>query len=168
VTVLQSTGAQEHVAVVTYASDYTMPCSPSTFVPKSRIDAQLSGDLNTTLGAMSTLSSTNWGGMTDIAAGVVMGRTALSNPTYARPNARKVMIVLTDGHYTAANPVSEGESAGTQGMIVHTVTFGDGANQTAMQDLADAGNGSFHHAPDPDTLNEVFRKLAAMSVMLTD
>jgi hypothetical protein len=97
-----------------------------------------------------------------------MGRTALSSPTYARPNARKVMIVLTDGLYTHANPVSEGETAGSEGMIVHTVTFGEGANQTDMQDLAEAGNGSFHHAPDPATLTEIFRKLAAMSVLLTD
>jgi len=168
VSVLQSTGATEYVGVVTYASDYNMPCSPSSFSPKSRIDAQLSGNLDNTLTAMTTLSATNWGGNTDIAAGVVMGRTALSHPTYSRPHTRKVMIVLTDGHYTAANPVSEGETAGTQGMVVHTVTFGDGANLTAMQDLADAGNGTFHHAPDPETLEAVFRKLAAMSVLLTD
>ena len=48
------------------------------------------------------------------------------------------------------------------------VTFGDGANQVAMQNLAAAGNGSFHHAPDPETLEAVFRKLAAMSVLITD
>jgi Flp pilus assembly protein TadG len=168
VSVLQSTGAQEHVGVVTYASDYTMPCSPSSFSPKSRIDSQLSGNLNNTTSAMTTLSATNWGGNTDIAAGVVMGRTVLNHPTYSRPNARKVMIVLTDGHYTAANPLQEGQTAASQGMIVHTVTFGDGANQSAMEDLAEAAHGSFHHAPDPTTLEAVFRKLAAMSVLLTD
>ena len=48
------------------------------------------------------------------------------------------------------------------------MTFGDGANQLAMENLAAAGGGTFHHAPDPETLESVFRKLAAMSVLLTD
>lgn len=168
VDVLNDTVAVEHVGVVTYASNYTMPCSPSLYVPKSRVDSHLSGNLTNTLNAMATLSSTNWGGMTEIDAGVIAGRTELTSATWSRPNARKIMIVLTDGHYTAADPVPQATTAAAQGIIVHSVTFGDGANQQAMQNLATAGLGSYHHAPDPQTLEAVFRKLAAMSVMLTD
>ncbi|MFO1092203.1 MAG: VWA domain-containing protein [Planctomycetaceae bacterium] len=166
--VLQQTPANEHVAVVTYASDYNLPCSPAVTSPKSRIDSHLNGDLTATTGAMTTLSSTNWGGMTDIEAGVITGRGELTNPTYARTNARKVMIVLTDGHYTAADPVPQGALAAAQGIIVHTITFGTGANQSSMQALAAGGGGTFHHAPDQATLESIFRKLAAMSVMLTN
>lgn len=167
VAVLNSTVAVEHVGVVTYASHYTL-CSPSVTCPRSRVDSHLSGNLSNTLTAMTTLNTTNWGGMTEIDAGVIAGRTELTSATYSRPNARKIMIVLTDGLYTGADPVPEAATAAAQGIIVHSVTFGAGANQADMQHLAEVGNGTHHHAPDPATLTAIFRKLAAMSVLLTD
>lgn len=168
VDVLNDTVAIEHVGVVTYASNYNLACSPAVSSPRSRVDSHLSGTLSNTLSAMTTLNTTNWGGMTEIDAGVIAGRAELTSTTWSRPHARKVMIVLTDGHYTGADPVPEAATAATQGITVHSVTFGDGANQADMQELAEAGNGSYHHAPDPATLTAVFRKLAAMSVLLTD
>ncbi|MBL8850347.1 MAG: VWA domain-containing protein [Planctomycetaceae bacterium] len=168
VEVLEDSGSTEHLAVVTYASTYKLPCNPSFTSPQSRIDSNLSSDLANALNAMTTLNTTNWGGNTDIDAGVITGRSVLTNTALVRPHARKVMIVLTDGHYTGADPVPQAATAKSQGITVHSVTFGDGANQQAMQDLATAGGGTFHHAPDPETLESVFRKLAAMSVLLTD
>jgi hypothetical protein len=146
-----------------------MACTPSVTLPSARIDSQLSGDLNNTVNAMATLTSSNWGGMTEINEGVIKGREVLTNPAYARANARKVMIVMTDGFYTnGIDPAPEAATAAAQGIIVHTVTFGDDANQAAMQNVATSGAGTFHHAPDPATLETVFRKLAAMSVLLTN
>lgn len=170
VDVLDNTVATEHVAVVTYSSNYTMSsCTPAITLPASRIDSHLSGDLNDTRNAMATLSSTNWGGMTEINEGIIRGRQVLTDPAMARANARKVMIVLTDGHYTnSIDPTPEAVAAAAQGIIVHSVTFGDDANQAAMQSVATGGGGTFHHAPDPNTLEDVFRKLAAMSVLLTN
>ncbi|MGD9856901.1 MAG: VWA domain-containing protein [Planctomycetaceae bacterium] len=168
VEVLQSSSAVEYVGVVTYASNYTLPCSPSVTIPRSRIDTPLSGDLSNTLNAMTSLSTSVWGGNTEIDAGIILGRSVLTNPALSRPHAKKVMIVLTDGHYTGADPVPEAATAAALGIIVHSVTFGDGANQEAMQNVATTGSGSFYHAPDAETLESVFRKLAAMSVLLTD
>jgi Flp pilus assembly protein TadG len=168
VEVLESSSAVEHVAVVSYSSVYNMPCSPSASLPASRIDSHLSGDLTTTLNAMATLNSTNWGGMTEIDAGVIKGREVLTDPTLSRPHARKIMIVLTDGLYTNTDPTPQAAIAASLGITVHSVTFGSGANQQTMSNVAAAGGGTFHHAPDPETLEEVFRKLAAMSVLLTD
>lgn len=169
VDVLDDSIAAEHVGVVTYSSDYSLPCSPAVSVPSSRIDCQLSGDLDHTRNAMATLSSTNWGGNTEINEGIIKGRQVLTDPAHARTNARKVMIVLTDGHYTnGVDPAPEAAAAAAQGILVHSVTFGEHANQFAMQHVASSGGGSFHHAPDPETLEDVFRKLAAMSVLLTN
>ena len=117
---------------------------------------------------MSTLTSTNWGGMTEIDAGIIMGCSELNDAARARPNARKVMIVLTDGNYTNTNPVPQAATAASQGIVVHAITFSAGADQTVMQAVAAAGGGTFHHAPDAATLEAVFRELAAMSVLLTD
>ncbi|MBX3440078.1 MAG: VWA domain-containing protein [Planctomycetaceae bacterium] len=166
--VLESTGPSEHVAMATYASNYSTPCKPATAWPSSRLDAPLSGDLNVVRTAMNTLNTSIWGGNTEIHSGVIRGTAALTDPVRSRPNAYKVMIVLTDGNYTADNPIPYAAAAANAGIIVHAVTFSDGANQEDMRELASVGGGSFYHAPDAETLEAVFRRLAAMSVLLTD
>lgn len=166
--VLESSTATEHVAIVTYASDYSVPCSPAAFSPASRVDSPLSGNLNDARAAMATLNTSVWGGMTEIHSGVILGTSVLTDPTTARDHAQKVMIVLTDGVYTADDPVPYAAAAANAGIIVHAITFSEGANQDDMQALAGVGGGTFHHAPDAATLEEVFRKLAAMSVLLTN
>lgn len=166
--VLETASGAAHVSVVTYASNYTTPCSPANSLPSSRVDCPLDEDLSTVRGAMTSLSAEVWGGMTEIHSGIDRATDVLTVSAEARPNARKVMIVLTDGHYTSSDPVPYAASAAGQGITVHAVTFSDGANQTAMQDVAAAGGGDYYHAPDPATLNAVFRRLAAMPLMLTE
>ena len=78
------------------------------------------------------------------------------------------MIVLTDGNYTGNDPVPAATAAAAADIIVHTITFSAGANQTDMQEVATAGGGLHYHAPDAATLNEIFRDLAAMPVLITE
>ncbi len=167
VNVLSTTAAVEHVAVVTYSSDYFMSCTPSVNNLAATIDSDLNVDLTTVTSAMATRSGTVWGGNTEIHSGVIAGTAVLTGPS-ARPNARKVMIVLTDGNYTADDPVPYATDAAALGIRVHAITFSDGANQDDMQDVATEGNGDFHHAPDQATLEAVFRTLAATPVFLTN
>jgi len=92
----------------------------------------------------------------------------LTNSNATRPTAQKVMIVFTDGHYTGNDPVPYATTAYSQDVIVHAVTFGSGANQTEMQNVATAGGGDHYHAPDAATLDQIFRRLAASPMMLTE
>jgi hypothetical protein len=60
-------------------------------------------------------------------------------------------------------------AADGQDIIIHTVTFGDGANQTDMQAVADATGGRHYHAPDEETLEDIFREIAlTLPVLLTE
>lgn len=157
--------AQEKVAVVTFASNYSSRCGDSN--QAATIDRELTADLSAVSAAMATRSATVWNGATDIAAGIRAGRSALTG-SFARQYATKVMIVLTDGVYTAANPVPEANAADDESIFVHTITFGAGANQSDMQAVAEAGSGNHYHAPDAAALADVFTQIAGSIAILTE
>jgi len=164
VATLSNTLANEHAAVVTFASNYT---SCSTTNVASKIDLQLTGNLSLVNTTMQSRSSSVWNGNTDIAAGINSGKAVLTGAN-ARPLAEKIMIVLTDGVYTAANPVPAAIAARDAGITVHTITFGAGANQTDMQSVASAGHGDHYHAPDVATLEAAFQRIAGSLSILTE
>ena len=162
---LGSNLAQEKVSVVTFASNYSSRCGDIN--QAATIDRELTADLSAVTTAMATRSATVWNGATDIAAGIRAGRSALTG-SFARQYATKVMVVLTDGVYTAANPVSEASAADGDNIFVHTITFGTGANQSDMQAVAEAGNGNHYHAPDAAALGDVFTQIAGSIAILTE
>ena len=86
----------------------------------------------------------------------------------ARQYATKVMIVLTDGVYTHADPVPQAVAANAEKIFVHTITFGTGANQADMEAVAQAGSGNHFHAPDADALEDVFKQVAGSIAILTE
>ena len=165
VTVINTTIRDEHVSLVTYASEYSN-CSVTS--SESEINLALTADSSQLTSSMSGLSAALWNGATNIDAGISKGVEALTDPVLSRNHAKKVMILLTDGVYTGWDPVPEATTAAASQITVHTITFSDGANQTDMQSVASAGGGYHYHAPDAATLNEIFRKLAAMPVLLTE
>ena len=160
---LTSTQADERVALVTFASNYTSHCGETN--SEASIDQPLTTDLALVNTAMSTRSNTVWNGGTNIHAGISMGRTLL-NGSSSQISA-KVMIVLTDGVYTGSDPVPEALLAGDDGITVHTITFSNGADQTSMQNVAVAGHGNHYHAPDADALDDVFTTIAGSLAVLT-
>ena len=80
------------------------------------------------------------------------------------------MVVLTDGHQLGGrSPVTAAEDAALQGITVHTITFSDGANQSQMQAVAEAGGGNHYYAADEAALEDVFREIAlTLPVLLTE
>ena len=99
-------------------------------------------------------------GGTNIAAGIDEAIDVLTGPN-ARPNAFKTMIVMTDGQYNAGRaPADAAADAAALGIDVYTVTFGVGANQSAMQLAANSGNGVHFHADNGDSLAEAFKEIA--------
>ena len=68
---------------------------------------------------------------------------------------------MTDGqHNTGRSPVVAAVDAAELGIEVYTVTFSRHASQGAMVDTAEAGNGKHFHAPDGDSLEDIFREIA--------
>ena len=162
---LSATLATEHLGLVTFGSNYTSSCGEVN--AEATIDQNLDGNLNSITLAMAGRSSTVWNGATNIDAGISLGRNMLTG-ALARQFATKVMIVFTDGVYTGPNPVPEAVLAANDDIIVHTITFSNGANQVDMQAVADAGNGEHYHAPDQAALNTVFEQISASITLLTE
>ena len=99
-------------------------------------------------------------GGTNISAGIDQAVEVLTGPD-ARPHAFKVMIVMTDGQFNQGRkPWLASADAATAGIEVHTVTFSNQANQQDMVATATAGRGIHFHAPDGDTLADIFQEIA--------
>ena len=156
--------AHEQVAVVTFASD-NETCDSE--VDEASVDQDLTLTLSQINSAMAARSSSIWNGMTNIDSGIEKGHEVLTG-SQARATALKVMIVLTDGVYTGNYPVPYAEDAYDDDIVVHTITFSAGANQTDMQAVAAAAGGSHYHAPDATTLDNVFDVLAGSISILTE
>ena len=159
---LDQTTPAEHFAIVTYASNYTA-CDVTS--AEATIDLDLTGDTNAARSAVTGLSNAIWNGGTNIAAGMQLAENVLLGPS-AQPHAKKIMIVFTDGNYTGANPSGIAHSIANSEITIHTITFSNGANQAAMQNLATIGGGHHFHAPDAATLTQIFQQLGARAATL--
>ncbi len=167
ITALHTTPQLEHLSLASYASSGNW-CSYSNNT--ADINQYLSQDYTDAEAAMASLSSTKWNGATNIAAGIGKGIESLTDPDTARPFAAKTMVLMTDGHYTQGDaPSTVAPDALPHDIVIHAVTFGDGADQDEMRAVAEATGGNFYHAPDAQTLQDVFEEIAlTLPVMFTD
>jgi len=81
----------------------------------------------------------------------------------ARPFAEKTIVVLTDGenNWDTPDPVTVVEGLiENNAVTIHTVTFTPGADQAAMQSVADTGGGTSFHANDGEFLVKIFEEIA--------
>ena len=80
----------------------------------------------------------------------------------ARPYAAKTMVVMTDGiHNRGIDPEDVATNLlGSYNLTIHTVTFGDGADQDKMQDVAVIGGGKHYHAATGAELVQIFEEIA--------
>jgi len=155
---LDDTPQSENIALVSYASSGTWCSSSNT---NADVNQNLSSDHALIATAMDSLSSSVFNGATNITAGLNAGRGVLNDPASARPFAAKTLVLMTDGHYTTGgSPVPSAYEAAEEDIVIHTVTFGDGADQTLMRSVADATSGQHFHASDAAELEEVFREIA--------
>ncbi len=100
-------------------------------------------------------------GATAIGRGMQEGIQALLSAS-ARPYAAKTMVVMTDGmHNSGINPRTVAQGfMGRYLLTIHTVTFGSGADQKLMQQVATIGGGKHYHADDGNELVEIFEEIA--------
>ena len=116
---------------------------------------------------MESYNNSVWFGGTNIAAGLNNAR--LHMEANSNPNRDRFIIVFTDGKYThGGSPVAEAEACLASGIVVHSITFSDGANTTDMDTLANKGGGQHFHADGTSELETIFKRLAGSFAILTD
>ncbi len=164
---LATTPQVEFLGMVSYAQEGVWCGILNT---TAEINQQLDTDHHLTLTAMQELSDSVFNGGTNIQAGIDFGIAALTNVNFARPYAAKTMVLFTDGHVTnGGSPLVGATVAASKGIVIHTVTFGAGANQVDMIAVAEATGGLHFHATDDTELVDIFRQLAlTMPVVLTE
>lgn len=141
--------------------------SVNTFASSSVIDLHLTADYEQVNQAMDTYTQSFSGGGTAIGAGMQDAILALTEAGSARSWVAKTMVILTDGnHTTGIHPNEVIGAVNAARITVHTITFGNDADQALMQQLAEQGNGKHWHAPTGSELVEVFREIADNSPTL--
>lgn len=108
-------------------------------------------------------------GATNMSAGLTEAlRMILADKT--KPLAKKSIVLMTDGLWNqGVDPVGVARTAKSNGVIVHTVTFLPGAEQTAMIEIATITGGRHYFAKNAAELEAAFKELAfMMPVMLTE
>lgn len=143
--VLDATSQEEQVSVSSYATSATL-------------DAWLEKDFDV---VRNTVGNLDTGGWTAIGDGMSEGIQTLLEAS-ARPYAAKTMVVMTDGiHNTGSNPDDVArELMSSYNLTIHTVTFGAGADQDLMRQVADIGGGNHYHAATGAELVEIFEEIA--------
>lgn len=155
---LKQNQAEEQVAMVTYASDFSFF---PFYWPASTINLGLTVNLDACTTEMTNLSSSVWNGNTYIEAGMRDGLTTLLNDPNARSSAEKVMIVFTDGIQNQGECRNAAIDAAAQNVTIHTITFSDHADQTTMAEVASIGHGNHAHANDEATLTAIMQSIVA-------
>lgn len=150
---LNDTPVDEQVGLASYSSN-------------SSVDVRMTPDLNQIVVATSQLPV---GGLTSISAGMRSGRSIFRT---GRPRAfvERTMIVMTDGnHNTGVEPITIVPSLVAEGVQIHTITFGNGADQQRMRAIAAAGSGQHFHAVSGAQLAEIYREIAlTLSTVITE
>ncbi len=101
------------------------------------------------------------GGFTGIGQGLETGLDSILNDPNARPFALKSIIVMTDGRQNRGiSPELVAPRARDAGVVVHTITFGRGANEELMAEVADIAGGIHLHAKNNPELIEAFQTIA--------
>ncbi|MEL6108391.1 MAG: vWA domain-containing protein [Planctomycetota bacterium] len=143
--VLDTTSQEEQVSVASYATSATL----DTLLEKNH------DVVRTTVDGLDT------GGSTGIGSGMQSGIQALIDGR-ARPFAAKTMVVMTDGNENRS-PWAEDiarDMVANNLLTIHTVTFGEGANQDTMRSVASIGGGKHYHAATGEDLVRIFEEIA--------
>ena len=166
VAAIETTSPIEYLSIVSFSSNAN---SCSMNVKAATTDSLLSLDYSQARAAMAKLSSKPIPGGTNIGAGIDEGVKVLTG-NKSRKYAQKTIIVMTDGHWTdGSNPVEAARRAADEGITVHSITFSSDADVSLMKEVARVGRGKHYHAPDAETLKEIYEEIAyTLQIILTE
>jgi hypothetical protein len=160
------------------AQDAMDKVSLEVFATTSRHELNLTDDFDSIADTMYERQAGHYDTTTNLGAALGQAIAELSS-SRARPNARKIIILLSDGLPNvdeSGNSTSDGASgavnytrnqasiAAERGMQVHTVSVGAGADRALMQDIASIGGGiEFYAGGTPEeyaeALQNIFRRI---------
>lgn len=107
-------------------------------------------------------------GSTSISAGIDAGYQIIQTGR-SKLFVERTMVVMTDGqHNTGREPIIPARTVAADGVTIHTITFGAGADKSRMSQIAAVGRGRHLHADNGAQLKAAFRDIAlTLSTMLT-
>ena len=149
---LDQTPVDEHVGLASYSEFATS-------------DVHLTGNLQLITDAMAALPV---GGFTSISRGMEAGKTVMDT-SRGREFVERTLIVMTDGrHNRGPEPRGVAKTLASEGVTIHTITFGSDADEARMEEVAEIGGGRHFHADNGLELEQVYREIAlTLSTMMT-
>ncbi|MCD0460876.1 vWA domain-containing protein [Roseiconus lacunae] len=141
---LQTTPVDEEVGLASYAATATE-------------DVQLTNNL---FDIQSGLASLRPSGLTSISRGMEAGSSIMSR-SRSSDFVERTLIVMTDGlHNRGPEPRGVATRLAADDVRIHTITFGNGADQARMREIATIGGGKHFHALSAAELTEAYREIA--------
>jgi hypothetical protein len=136
----------------------------------------------------SRVRASNAGGGTNIPQGLRLGIDVLSSRSghYGRPGAAHILVFMTDGETNVLSGIDSvcygqdywpqnglgttidrskdcavyyARQARNNGIVIYSITLGDGADIELMQYIAELTGGVHRHAPRPEQLDPIFDEL---------
>jgi len=138
----------------------------ASYSDQATVDAELTEDLAFVGSKMRELRT---GGFTSISRGMMAGQTILEG-SRSRDFVERTMIVMTDGlHNRGPEPRGVAQALADDDVVIHTITFGRGADQTRMRQIANIGRGRHFHAENGEQLKQAYREIAlTLSTIITE
>jgi Mg-chelatase subunit ChlD len=101
------------------------------------------------------------GGGTESATG--LHRANVVHDLKGESAGERIVILLSDGQDDgdAPDPLDEAEIAAENDITIHTVGFGDGADNATLESIADETGGTYSYAAEDDDLEDVFTDVFA-------
>lgn len=141
---LNTTPVQEEVGLASYSQFATE-------------DVQLTSDLSAVTDGLARLSTN---GRTSISRGMEAGSQIMDSGRN-QDFVERTLIVMTDGlHNEGPEPSTVATRLAADRVQIHTITFGSGADQTRMRNIAQIGGGRHFHALSAAELVEAYREIA--------
>ncbi|WP_333558610.1 vWA domain-containing protein [Enterococcus casseliflavus] len=99
------------------------------------------------------------GGSTALNQAIAQGNHEFEQ--YGRKNAKKVMVVLTDGHNNVSGPpeVQLIQQAKENDVTIFSIGVGNNLNQRFLENIAKETDGEFFHISNFQQLAEIFEKI---------
>lgn len=144
ITTLENTPVDEEVGLASYND-------------RASEDVQLTKTLSNIQSGLSALST---GGYTSISRGMMAGENIMSH-SRSGDFVERTMIVMTDGlHNRGTEPRNVARRIAGDRVKIHTITFGSGADQARMREIASIGGGKHFHALSAAELAAAYREIA--------
>lgn len=166
---LDLTFPNEQVALASYSSRFRRNCSGGQLdFQVADLRQQLTQNFDRIRAVMDGFMQNGIGGSTAIGEGLRQGIREITSPR-TRPFAIKTIVLMTDGlQNTGVEPAVVARQAAAQEIVVHTISFSAGADQTRMRQVADITGGKHFHADTAADLAASFREIArTLPVLLT-